>query len=205
MHRFKLVLTLLVALPGMPVAAGVLKIDLPPETASFKPGAGAEIANAQCLICHSVDYVVMQPPLGRPLWVATVKKMREKYGAEVPDELVDRIVNYLSTYYGPETNAPTPGPGATAALPASGTALTGAAVVAKYGCLGCHNVNARINGPAYKEVAAKYRQDPKALAQIAQQIHKGGSGKWGPNLMPPFPMVTDAEIKAVATWILNLN
>jgi cytochrome c551/c552 len=185
---------------ALPAAAQVIKIELPHETASFRTAPGSELANAQCLVCHSVDYVVMQPPLARTVWAAEVKKMREKYGAAVPDELVDTIVTYLAATYGTDTNATL-----AAATNNVAVATTGEAVVAKYGCLTCHNVNTRINGPAYKEVAAKYQNDPKAEARIAEQIHNGGTGKWGSNLMPPFPIVTDAETKVVAAWILNLK
>jgi cytochrome c551/c552 len=191
------------SLAVFPLPAGVIKIELPPETASFKPGRGSEIANAQCLICHSIDYVVIQPPSGRAYWDSTVKKMRDKFGAPLPEEQIEPLVNYLAGNYGPETNAsPTP-----IANPASSisVATTGEAVVTKYGCLGCHNVDIKINGPPYKDIALKYRRDPKAGEKISEQIHKGGAGKWGPNLMPPFPMVTDAETKAVTTWILNLQ
>src|SRR5438876_7607673 len=46
---------------GLVVAGFVLhaaeKFSLPPETATFKSGPGAELALAQCLLCHSADYV----------------------------------------------------------------------------------------------------------------------------------------------------
>ena len=76
-------------------------------------------------------------------------------------------------------------------------------VAAKYGCLGCHSVNAKLVGPSYRDIAAKYSHETEARARIAEQIHKGGSGKWGPVIMPPFPMVSDAETKALADWILS--
>ena len=142
----------------------------------------------------------MQPPLPRTVWAAEVKKMREKYAAAVPDELVESIVSYLAKNYGTETNA-MPSPGTNAVV----MATTGEAVVAKYGCLGCHNASVKITGPAYKDIATKYQNDPKAEAKIAEQIHNGGSGKWGSVLMPPFPTVTDAETKAVTAWILSLK
>src|SRR5882762_5040399 len=40
--------------------ASPVKIELPAETGVFKPAPGAELANGQCLVCHSVEYVVMQ-------------------------------------------------------------------------------------------------------------------------------------------------
>src|SRR5512141_225840 len=42
--------------------AAPVKIDLPAETDAFKPAPGVELANGQCLSCHSVEYVVTQPP-----------------------------------------------------------------------------------------------------------------------------------------------
>ncbi len=189
-----------VALSTLPTSATPLKVEFPHETASYKAAPGAEVLNAQCLVCHSVDYVVMQPPLGRTVWAAEVKKMREKYGADIPDNLVDTIVSYLAVNYGTETNG-----SVAMATNMVAAATTGDAVVAKYGCLVCHNISTKINGPAYKDVAAKYRNDPQADTKISEQIHHGGSGKWGPNLMPPFPTVSDAETKAVTEWILNLK
>ncbi len=180
--------------------ASVLKIELPRETTSFKGGDGAPLANAQCLICHSVDYISSQPPLGRTPWTATVKKMRDKYAAQLTDEQAEALVTYLVTNYGTETNR-------TVALTtnAAPVALGGEATAAKYGCLGCHNLGVKINGPSYKEIAVKYRNDPKAEAKIAEQIHNGGSGKWGSNLMPPFPTIGEEETKALTSWILGMQ
>lgn len=198
-------LFLFVSQPGAPRAIGAgLKIELPPETASFKPAPGGDLANGQCLTCHSVDYVVIQPPSPRTYWESCVKKMREKFGAAIPDEQVEPLVNYLSQNYGPVTNVPaaTAKPAKVASTPPEET-LSGESLAVRYGCLGCHNVSVKIVGPAYKDIAAKYRDDGSALQKISEQIHKGGSGKWGPVLMPPFPSVTDAETKALADWILS--
>jgi sulfite dehydrogenase len=183
-------------------AAG-LKIELPPETASFKTSPGSDLANGQCLTCHSVDYVVIQPPSPRAYWESSVKKMREKYGAAIPDEQVEALVSYLTQNYGPVTGVAPSNTVVKAASAPVEKAATGESVAGRYGCLGCHNVNLKIVGPAYKDIAAKYRDDGSALAKIAEQIHKGGSGKWGPVLMPPFPGVTEAETKALADWILS--
>ena len=61
-----------------------VKIELPPETISFKLAPGSEIANGQCLTCHSVEYVSTQPPMPRAFWAGSVKKMMDKYSAPVP-------------------------------------------------------------------------------------------------------------------------
>ena len=181
--------------------AGLMKIELPPETGSFKPTPGSELANAQCLTCHSVEYVAIQPPMAKPFWAAEVKKMREKYAASIPDDQIESLVNYLADNYGVATNNPS----ATAAIPGPAvSAVTDVqAFATKFGCLSCHSANAKIVGPAYKDVAAKYRNDPAALEKIAQQIHNGGSGKWGPAIMPPFPMVSDEDARSLGKWILG--
>jgi sulfite dehydrogenase len=165
-----------------------------------------ELANGQCLSCHSVEYVVTQPPLPRTFWATSVKKMREKYGAAVAEEQVEPLLDYLTKHYGVEaTNTAS---SATAVLkPVTlvppGTPISGAAVATNYWCLSCHDISTKKVGPAYKDIADKYRNDADAYAKIAEQVQKGGSGKWGPVMMPPFPMVSAAETKAVAEWILS--
>src|SRR6185295_11759663 len=190
--------------------AAPVKIELPRETETFKPGNGFEIANAHCLICHSADYVAIQPPLSRAFWKSSVQKMQQKYGATIPEEQVEPLIEYLTRNYGTTTNgsstsnisAQTPPPSSSTSHVQKSDAIQ---IATKYGCLACHNVNTKVVGPAYREIAAKYRADPKAPASIDQQIHQGGSGKWGPMLMPPFPQVTAGETKLLTEWILSLK
>ena len=190
-----------------PLSAAVVKIELPPETHSFKPGTGSELANGQCLVCHSVEYVFTQPPQPRTYWASSVKKMREKFGAQIPEEQVEPLVSYLTKNYGVGSDAIVGATAQTTATPtkpvASAISMTGEGVVTHYGCLSCHSVATNWVGPSYLNVAAKYRDDKEAYTKIAEQIHKGGSGKWGPTIMPPFPMMSDAEARKVADWILS--
>ncbi|KAB2661876.1 MAG: cytochrome c [Verrucomicrobia bacterium] len=73
---------------------------LPAEWVQLKAGKGRELAAGQCVVCHSVDYVTTQPPLGRAAWTATVEKMRAKYGAPLPTNSVAPLVDYLVSAYG---------------------------------------------------------------------------------------------------------
>lgn len=178
-----------------------LDIQLPLETVTFKQDAGADMANGQCLICHSIEYVTMQPPMPRAFWKASVLKMQQKYGAPITDAQVDPLTDYLTRNYGVSTNA------AQALAPQQVTStqiesnFDGSQLAAKYYCLACHKPEAKV-GPQYREVAQKYKNDPNAFARIDEQIHKGGSGKWGPIPMPPFPQISAAETKVLADWIL---
>jgi len=188
------------------LCAEPLKIELPPETSSFKTGPGVEIANAQCLVCHSVEYVATQPPFPRAFWASSIKKMREKYDAQIPEAQVEPLLDYLVERYGVGTNG-----GSSSATSVLATAPADSlvkdpkspdALGLKYGCILCHGVDKKIVGPAFKDIAAKYRDDPARYAKIAEQVEKGGSGKWGPALMPPFPMVAKDEVKILSDWIL---
>ena len=89
------------------------------------------------------------------------------------------------------------------AIGVSAPAAASEAIVKKARCVACHAVDAKRVGPAYKEVAAKYKGDKKAAEALAATIKAGGSGKWGPVPMPP-NNVTDDEAKKLAGWVLSL-
>jgi cytochrome c len=100
----------------------------------------------------------------------------------------------------------------TMALPLAAAALLGTGVAAAddqlklatdKGCTACHAVDKKVIGPAYKDVAKKYKGDAKAAEMLAQKVVKGGQGVWGPIPMPP-NKVSDDEAKKLAAWILAL-
>jgi mono/diheme cytochrome c family protein len=72
-----------------------VRVELPRSQAIFPPGDGADIANAQCLICHSAGMVLRQPALTREQWAAEIAKMRSDFGAPLPADQIDRLVTYL--------------------------------------------------------------------------------------------------------------
>ena len=71
------------------------------------------------------------------------------------------------------------------------------------GCMACHAVDKKVVGPAYKDVAKKYKGDSGAAAKLAEKVQKGGSGVWGPIPMPP-NTVTPDEAKKLVAWILSM-
>jgi cytochrome c len=75
----------------------------------------------------------------------------------------------------------------------------------KNGCTACHAVDKKVIGPAYVDVANKYKSDPKAPAYLQNKIKQGGSGVWGSLPMPPNTQVSDADIKAIVADILKLK
>lgn len=75
----------------------------------------------------------------------------------------------------------------------------------KSNCLNCHTVDKKLVGPSFRDVAAKYRGDAGAEARMMDKIAKGGSGAWGPMMMPASPQVSEADRRALAGYILSLK
>ena len=73
----------------------VVKVELPVSNAYFPAGAGADVANAQCMICHSAGMVLRQPPLTQKEWVAEINKMRNAFGSPIPADQIESLATYL--------------------------------------------------------------------------------------------------------------
>jgi len=92
-----------------------------------------------------------------------------------------------------------------AALAFVGAAQASEELAKKNNCTACHKVEGKLVGPAYKDVAAKYKGDAKAEAMLIDKVKKGGMGVWGPIPMPPNTAVKDEDIKAIVKWVLSLK
>jgi hypothetical protein len=75
----------------------------PIYTPVFPSGDGVSEVKAYCNTCHSPRYVTMQPSLPAAAWAAEVNKMVSMYGASIPDDSKQRIIQYLQTHFTPET------------------------------------------------------------------------------------------------------
>jgi cytochrome c len=73
----------------------------------------------------------------------------------------------------------------------------------KYQCLACHQTDKKLIGPAYREVAKKYKGQADAAVKMAEKIRKGSTGVWGPVPMPANDKVPDADAKTLAEWVLK--
>ena len=69
-------------------------------------------------------------------------------------------------------------------------------------CMSCHQVDKKLVGPSYKEVATRYEKDKDAAAKMAKKIVDGGQGAWGPVPMPPNANVKPEEALTLSKWIL---
>ena len=92
-------------------------------------------------------------------------------------------------------------------LMASGAANADMALATQSGCTACHQVDAKLVGPSYKEVAAKYKGDATAVDTLTASVINGGTGVWGEIPMPPKGGrmdVSDDDIRTIVEWIMTL-
>ena len=93
------------------------------------------------------------------------------------------------------------------ALMAAGSVQADQALATQSGCMACHQIDAKVVGPAYKDVAAKYKGQDGAVDMLTAKVVSGGVGTWGEIPMPPKggrADVSDDDIKTVVAWILSL-
>ncbi len=92
-----------------------------------------------------------------------------------------------------------------AVLSAGAQAATGEEIMNKSGYMACHKVDAKLVGPALKEIAKKYKgQD--VLVKLTAKVRTGGPGVWGPIPMSPNPVdkISDADLKTAVEYILKM-
>ena len=153
-------------------------------------------------IFHSIFY-------GRP-------KGMPAYGGVLGSEGIWMIVTYLksqpvpnvvptTSYEDLSTSAtPTPnGPTTHVTLQPAVPAMDVKEMLAKYGCVACHTAEKKSIGPAFKDVATKYRGQTGAAAYLAMQVKNGGTGVWGMIPMPPHSDLPSTDLNAIVTWILT--
>ena len=73
----------------------LLAVSLPTDPVPFQPGSGSHLASGYCLICHSAEYVYMQPLHEKETWSRIVHKMKQVFGCPIPDKQIPVLVKYL--------------------------------------------------------------------------------------------------------------
>lgn len=86
----------------------------------------------------------------------------------------------------------------------SNTAYASQQLAQQRGCMSCHQVERKVVGPSYRDIAKKYKGDASAEARLVEAVKKGGKGVWGNVPMPPHPQVKDEDIQTIVQWVLSL-
>ncbi len=98
-----IIILILLALTGFVYAApkeSVHSIEIPLIKTELKSGAGKEVTEKFCIICHSLDYITTQPKFTKAQWSAVVNKMIKVMGAPIPEGDAKIIEDYLAIQYG---------------------------------------------------------------------------------------------------------
>ncbi|HJT73434.1 MAG TPA: PQQ-dependent sugar dehydrogenase, partial [Chitinophaga sp.] len=83
-------------------------------------------------------------------------------------------------------------------------AIAGKNMVESGDCKTCHKADEKSIGPSFKEVAEKYKDDPKAPDYLADKIIKGGAGVWGETAMSAHPTITQVEAHQLVEYVMSL-
>jgi cytochrome c len=83
--------------------------------------------------------------------------------------------------------------------------MPGKSLIEGSDCLACHQYDRKSIGPAYLDVSRKYQDDSTAMARLVKKIRGGGSGVWGPVMMPGHPQLTEEQASQMVAYILTLD
>ena len=85
----------------MPLAVAATIVAASEQKVELKAAAGRDMVEANCVACHSLDYIVSNSPfMTRQVWDAEVTKMIKAFGAPISDADAKEIVDYLTANYG---------------------------------------------------------------------------------------------------------
>ncbi len=88
---------------------------------------------------------------------------------------------------------------------ASAGMVKGLKLIESSDCKACHSMDKKSVGPAYRQVALKYKDDAGATERLAQKVIAGGSGAWGEVPMSAHPQLSQADAAEMVKYILSLS
>lgn len=174
----------------------------PEASKTLVPGKGSDLTTARCTTCHDAQHIT-RARLSRGEWEYNIQNMIER-GAPVAPAEVPVILEYLATYYNRDSAPPPPDPQAASyGLDAGVGSDPVARLLTTHGCVACHQLDKRMVGPSFREVAVKFAGNESAPAVLAKKIREGGAGNWGSVPMPPHPAIAEIELDQIVSWILQ--
>lgn len=71
-------------------------------------------------------------------------------------------------------------------------------------CKTCHQLTGKSIGPAFRDIATRYKGDETAPARLIEKIIVGGGGVWGEPAMNAHPQMPKEDVAKIVTYILSL-
>jgi cytochrome c len=78
-------------------------------------------------------------------------------------------------------------------------------MIAKSDCNTCHKQDAKLIGPAFKDVASKYPASQANIDMLAKKVITGGKGNWGDIAMTPHPSLSESDAQEMVKYVLSLK
>ncbi|MDT7042376.1 c-type cytochrome [Candidatus Nitronereus thalassa] len=161
-------------------------ITFPLDPITFQSAPGSQIATSYCLICHSAEYVYMQPPHPRERWEEIVLKMKQVFGCPIPESDIPALSTYLVSQNKIQPRVELKKVKAEPALEAvqespssSGNASSGKRVFGTY-CVNCHGQLGKGDGPIGQSLVPPAANltllGKKSDNEILDAIRKGRPG-----------------------------
>lgn len=72
----------------------------------------------------------------------------------------------------------------------------------KHNCVTCHQVDKKLVGPSYQDIAKKYAGNKAAVKTLTAKVRNGGKGTWGEVPMPPNPSLKEADAETLVKWVI---
>ena len=188
-------------------AWAVESIKLPSPLFNFQSAPGSDVATSYCLICHSAEYVYMQPPHSRQQWGEIVKKMKHVFGCPIPDEQIPSLVNYLvnQNTVQPEPRSTMVKKDTSQQNTGNGDPSRGKGLYDTY-CTNCHGAQGKGDGPIGQalvppaaDLTATGKKSDKELLNV---IRKGRPGTAMPSWKGD---LSESEILDVFSYVRALS
>lgn len=83
-------------------------------------------------------------------------------------------------------------------------AVSGRSLTQTLDCKSCHKETEKSVGPAFIQVAQKYKGDQGAISYLSKKIISGGKGVWGETAMAAHPNLSETDVHTIVSWVLSL-
>jgi len=145
------------------------------SSADFDVAAAQQVFNTKCSMCHSPDLALEKSFANTDELAQLVTRMISNGLVATTSEL-EQIILFLQQHHnlaaadsnGQEENV----------VAEASEVPEMPAIAVQSGCSGCHAIDTKLVGPAWADVAARYRDDPMALQKLSEAVRNGGAGNW---------------------------
>lgn len=188
------------------VATPAASESVAPAAESAKPTAvekAAEPATASAPALSAAAKAVLPTKVEKP--AAPAKVAAPVASLSGKEDEPAKSVAVAATAKPARIEAPAPATAPAPVKPEAVSEVDALALAKRNNCLACHAVDHKVVGPAWQDVAAKYRGDASAEARLVNKIAKGGSGVWGSMQMPAHPKLSEGDRTTLARFVLNLK